>query len=121
MGLVEALSKSYGFRYLVFWGPSIYVGNKPFTQEELAIKRKAELNPPGLGQLFRDTFALIDKAGDKHIVDLADVYDGTREEIYMDPAHVNLPGQRLLADRIVDSLRKSDTGSAPSPQSYESR
>lgn len=100
--LVDSLSTGYGFKYVAFWGPVLYVGNKPLSGFERAILESAR---PGLPDLTRKTYALMFAVPHRHLFDISDTFDHTSADIYLDLAHVTPDGNRLVALRMLETLK----------------
>ena len=107
--LLQSLSEHYDFRYIVFWAPAVFLGNKPLGPRE---RRLVELSDPAASQLARETRDLVFLAGDKHIVGLTDVFDHTLDEVYIDAGHTNPIGNRLIAKRMLEAIKTSGVESA---------
>ena len=105
MKLVEALSAGYRFQYIAFWGPVLYVGNKPLTRPERSILESGAQGAPELPDLCRKTYALMFSAPPPHLIDLSDTFDHTPDDIYLDVTHVTPDGNRLIASRILAALK----------------
>jgi hypothetical protein len=103
MKLVAALSAGYGFRYAAFWGPALYVGKKPLSQPERSILESAR---PHLPELCRKTYALMFSVSHPHIIDISDTFDHTPDDTYLDESHVTPDGNRMVALRILEVIKK---------------
>ncbi len=114
MKLVDALSKSYGFQYESFWAPHIALGHKPLTPPEREIRKTMENKLPGIVEMCQRTSQLICSTGNPHCVNLNDVFDQTPGDLYLDMAHTSPVGNRLVAQRMLEELRKS--GIVPVPE-----
>ncbi len=108
MKVVAALSAEYGFPYISFWEPMALSGNKPLTPAERDLLASIERETPGLPELTRRTYDLMFSANDLHITDISDTFDHSNSDIYMEVGHITPEGNRQVALRILDFLRKSD-------------
>jgi hypothetical protein len=104
MKIVDSLSRGYGFHYTAFWGPVLYVGNKPLSGPERALVAAAR---PGEPDLCRKTYALMFSTPHPHLFDISDTFDHTVADTYLDPAHVTPDGNRMVAMRMLEMLKKS--------------
>ncbi|MGA2228899.1 MAG: hypothetical protein ABSH41_31060 [Syntrophobacteraceae bacterium] len=105
MKLVEALSEEYRFQYIAFWGPVLYVGNKTLTSPERSILESGAQGAPELPDLCRRTYALMFSVPHPHLIDLSDTFDHTPDDLYLDVTHVTPEGNRLIASRILGTLK----------------
>ena len=103
MKLMESLSAGYGFQYVAFWGPTLYVGKKPLSDGERDIVNSAR---PGEPDLCRKTYALMFSAPHAHLVDISDTFDRVPADTYIDAAHVTPDGNRMVALRILETLKR---------------
>lgn len=104
MKLVDALSSAYGFHYVSFWGPVLYVGHKPLSRPERDILAAVG---PQLPDLCRRTYGLMFSVPHPRVTDISDTFDATPADTYLDPTHVTPDGNRLVALRMLEELRKS--------------
>jgi hypothetical protein len=110
--LLDALAAKYGFPYTAFWGPALCAGHKPLSGPERALMAAAR---PGLPELCRETYARMFAKPLPHLVDLSDTFDQTPADTYLDMAHVSPDGNRTIALRMLDVLRKSGRESMSKP------
>ena len=108
MKVVESLSAEYGFQYISFWSPSILIGNKPLCGPERSILDSVTQAGPELPELNRKTYDLMFSVPDPHIINISDTFDHTTSDTYLDRGHVTPDGNRLVALRILEVLKKSD-------------
>ena len=109
MKLVQALSQRYGFQYVAFWTPAISLGHKPLTAHEKELRLSMDKTMPGMAQLLQTTNSQVFSAGDPHMINLSDLFDGVDRDLYLDSAHVTEEGNGLVAVRILEELKKSGT------------
>jgi hypothetical protein len=103
--LVRAFASSYGFRYIAFLGPAIFLGDKPLSPEEASLRKGLDKGVPGMAQLFRKTYDGILNAHNSHIVDIENAFDNTPDALYVGMAHVSPQGNHLIADRMFEVLQ----------------
>lgn len=106
--IVEALSAKYGFQYISFWEPMILAGNKPLSDPERRMLEAINESAPGLPALCRRTYGLMFSVPNSYIVNIADTFDHTERDTYMAVGHIDPEGNRQVALRILEVLRKSD-------------
>lgn len=104
--LIRALSKGFGFRYLAFWGPALYVGRKPLAPAEQQILERESAAARGLPELARKTYALMFARKHDDLFDLSGIFDTVPADVYLDPSHVTPDGNRLLALRILEQVQR---------------
>jgi len=109
MKVVDALSNSYGFRYISFWEPMVLSGNKPLSDPERRMLAEIQKSTPGLPELCRKTYDLMFSVPDSHIVNIADTFDHTERDTYMAVGHIDPEGNRQVALRILELIRKFGT------------
>jgi hypothetical protein len=105
--LLQSLSEQFSFRYLVFWSPVSFQGNKPLDPDERKATNSFEFLNPGIAQLSRKGTDLVFAAPNKHVVNLTDVFDHTPDQVYVDYGHLNPIGNGMIAERILETIRKS--------------
>jgi hypothetical protein len=98
--IVNALAQNYGFKSLFFWQPHIAIGGKSLTTEELEMKRR-ELDPT-LIEFYESVYRRIQQLAGKHenLYYIADTFDSSDFQIWIDQVHVTPVGNRLIAERI---------------------
>jgi lysophospholipase L1-like esterase len=111
MKVVESLSAEYGFQYISFWSPWILIGNKPLCSPERSILDSITKATPYLPELSRETYDMMFSVPDPHIINLSDTFDLTTSDTYLDRGHVTPDGNRVVALRMLEDLKKS--GKAP--------
>jgi hypothetical protein len=105
--LLHSLAEQHGFRYCVLWHPLIFLGNKPLGPYERNVLEAAKHGDPGLVRVCRMVTDLVFSAADSHFVDLTDVFDHTPDESFLDHAHTNPIGNRLIAERVLEATRQA--------------
>ena len=101
--LVDALSQRYGFAYTFFWQPVLFGGQKPLTQEEERLTSDSRWR--GVRPLTEATYELARGQDRRHLYYVADAFREYRETLYVDFAHVQPDGNRLIAERMYEVLR----------------
>lgn len=104
--MIAALAREYRFDYAFFWEPTIHNADKPLSPDEQRSLVAANLHSPGLEKADREARVLIDAQPHPHLYDIANVFDQVHETIYFDQAHVSAEGNRLVAQRIYETVAK---------------
>ena len=110
--LLQSLSEQYDFRYFMFWQPLIYANHKPldpYERKVLEATVNADINLP---RLYRKVTNLVFSAADPHLVNLTDVFDRSADEIFIDSGHTNPIGNGLIAERMLETIRRSGVEAA---------
>ncbi len=102
--VIGALAKQYGFQYASFWQPVIFYGHKILTAEEDTIHRFYAAGIDEKDAEYKDMAEVLRSAAHPHLFDIADVFDGCRQTIYVDYVHVSPEGNQLVAQRMYDVL-----------------
>lgn len=108
MKMVQALSKSYGFKFICYWQPVIYT-KKNLTEYE----RKSldlDFNYPGMKEFYLEVFSLMKQrgaevAGQIPFHDISSIFEYVREPIYADFNHMGEKGNSAIARRMVEDYR----------------
>lgn len=97
--IVEALAREYGFKFLFFWQPQVSVGGKSLTSEELEMKRGLD---PDLIEFYGSVYRRVQQVAGKYenLYYIADAFDSSNFQIYIDQVHVTPVGNQLIAERI---------------------
>lgn len=106
--LAEAVGREYQFATFFFWEPTLSTGNKRLTQEEVEARSTARRQAPGLEELNRAAYALLQKEARPPVFPIADALDAATETVYFDEAHVTAEGNRMIAERMYHTLRPKD-------------
>lgn len=108
--MVGALARDYGFAYAFFWQPVIWYGEKPLTPEEQRAQRWYAVH--GVPELYRAVYDRIRDAAarESNLYDIADVFEGHPESVYLDWNHVTPEGNAIIAGRMVAVLDQRANG-----------
>ena len=107
MDLLEHLSRAYGFEYLCLWQPCLFTESRVLPDEEGCDERAKDR---ALASLYRQAHQDLGRITDAHFHDITDALKGRTVPVYMDACHISEEGNRLVAERILDLIRK-ETGS----------
>jgi lysophospholipase L1-like esterase len=101
--IVEALARTYGFKFLFFWQPIVCVGHKSLTKEEQVLN--SDMGPRV--ELVRAVYQKIERATTryKNLYYLAQVFDEQTSQIYFDSNHVTPEGNQLVAGQMLDVIK----------------
>jgi lysophospholipase L1-like esterase len=106
MQLARALSKTYNFKLLRFWQPTLLYGHKPLVPFEQQIVRRDESTDSPYASWFQITSAVYQAAESRagkgrEFVFLGGVFDSTKEAVYIDEAHLGPLGNELAAQAVA--------------------
>jgi lysophospholipase L1-like esterase len=106
MQLAGALSKTYNFRLVRFWQPTLVYGHKPLVPFEQQIVRRDESRDSPYASYFQITSAVYEEAESRaakgsDFVYLGGVFDSTKEAVYIDEAHLGPLGNELAAQAVA--------------------
>ena len=103
IAVVESLSKSFGFRTLFYWQPTIF-GKQTLSHYESREREKLQ----NAEEFFLETGREIRKrseAGTEGILkDLSDVFREVSSPLYIDWCHLGEYGNSLVAQKIVEDI-----------------
>lgn len=107
--IVAALGQVYGFEYYFFWQPHLAVGNKPLTPAERTINSRADAAIGALANTVYQNISLVSQ-NYEHLRNLANIFDIEKEQLWIDEwGHITPEGNRLVAQKMLESLRNSLT------------
>lgn len=102
--LVRNLGKSYGFRTLFFWQPSMFSTKKALTAEEREVLKRAEILIPGDRLAHEVTAEALRGARffeRNEIIDIRNALDEIERTTFVDTNHITSLGNVVVADAIV--------------------
>ncbi len=104
--LVQSLGQQYGFKAYFFWQTTLLTDSKALTAEERSIRSVAGGVYPGLEELYRATSAKVASppAQDCSLHDISDVFKDQPDLIFVDPFHVTIEGNRLIALEMLNYI-----------------
>jgi lysophospholipase L1-like esterase len=102
--IMDSLSRKYGFDFRFIWAPYISIGNKPLLPEEQTLAHDVD---PALDALYKSVHQSIVASVPRYpkLVDIAGVFDGRSDLIWIDDVHVTPDGNQLLAEKIAENLK----------------
>lgn len=108
--IVQALASEYGFEAFFFWQTTLLVDEKPLTEEEQSVKAVAISVYPGYVDLFKATRDRINVAHSSHpaLYDLSDVFKDQTDMVFVDPFHVTIEGNQLIAAEMLKVISEKD-------------
>ncbi|MGH7601422.1 MAG: hypothetical protein ACREA2_22345 [Blastocatellia bacterium] len=108
--LVQALSKSYGFKCLFYWQPVIYQKRQLTDYEGRAIELKH--NYAGMKEFYAETYAVMQTRAEESLErdlalrDISSIFDQVREPIYIDYCHIGEKGNSMVAGVMVEDFMR---------------
>lgn len=103
MELLDHLSKAYGFEYICFWQPTIYV-EKTLTSEEEKVDPRVD--DKALGNAYRCTIASLAVKSPPRFFDISDALSERTKSCYIDFVHLSEEGNELVATKIFQTFKK---------------
>lgn len=101
---LDALSQQYGFQWLAYWQPSVFSRATPTAFEKSVID--ASIAAHRQLQQAVDSWLQI-QVLPKNASLLLDIFDTRVETIYLDFVHLGPLGNRLMAERIYQDIRRT--------------
>ena len=101
--LIDNISASYGFKYLVLWQPTMYTEEK-ITEEEKTIDPR--LDDESANKLFNYVNHMLQRENIPYFYNISDVVKNRNETIYIDFFHLSEKGNKLVAERIYTLIEK---------------
>jgi len=102
-GLLQGLSRIYGFTFQCFWQPVAYVEDD-LLKDELSFDTSIQNSK--IVNFFRQTYARIDAASLPNFYNIQDALRGRSELAYIDHCHLSEYGSQRVALRIYDLFRQ---------------
>lgn len=99
--IVKNLAHDFNFEYAFFWQPNARWGNKPLTPEE---KEFVQQEPVDLAMKTAYTKVSNETKTNDHLFFIADVFDNTTSQVYIDPVHLTPEGNAMIAKAMMDRL-----------------
>lgn len=100
--ILDSLSHRYGFQYIAFWQPVMYVSHKSLTAYE-----KSNNETGLLSHIYQDAYGQRAKNSEfkqLSFYDISSVFDREQEDIYVDYCHVAPKGNQLVAEVMADKV-----------------
>lgn len=101
VNLLDALSKNYGFKYLLFWQPTAY--NKSLTELEKSSDPRTQ--DENLKYLYLATTNQIKKRNPNYFIDLSDALNNAETNYFFDFVHVSEQANDLIAKEMYNNIR----------------
>ena len=96
-----AICEDVGVKFLCFFQPNLFWGQKPLTPVEKGFL-EAEPVDPASQTAFYDAVMGLSRTGD--LIDLSQVFSGESRQLYIDTGHLNPLGNYLVSRHISDHL-----------------
>jgi lysophospholipase L1-like esterase len=103
--MVERLARTFGFRSLFVWQPTLLSGRKPLTSEEEHLKRVQEKAMAGSERLCQTTYRQFDDIKEPDFLNLANLLQDHPETLFADYSHLGPQGNEIVAKRIYQEIR----------------
>ncbi len=103
--LVDALSQTYHFDYLLFWQPTVY--SYDLTPEERNLPGIHPDRYTQFSRMYHDAAQIIGQKLGGKFIDLSRIYEGTKGPIFTDSCHVTVEGNRTVSERIAKELQSA--------------
>lgn len=100
--IVENLAQTYGFDFYFFWQPMIFTGKKPLSDVEKAYTRRGKRYINFNQSIYQQVNQ--ESQSRERMLSITDVFDDVNETLYIDQAHINPIGNRLVASRILQEI-----------------
>jgi lysophospholipase L1-like esterase len=109
VAMAEALAQRFKFQVFFFWQPALYTGRKPLAPFEryLVFRERLKNDYAYLAFKYVPLFYREIKARpprSDHFFDLSGMFQDHRELLFGDYVHLLAPGNRLLAERVVEII-----------------
>ena len=102
--MAKACCASKGSVYLSYFQPLLYFGDKPLSPEEKLIYDRYNHYPEYYQKFYHLMQGHFVNDG---MVDLANIFNGNTEQLYIDMGHLNKMGYFLVAQRIARDIYES--------------
>lgn len=107
--MVKTLGSEYGVTVLAFWQPALIYGQKPLVSYE---QRLRDLSPrfsfQNLAPIYDE--ARRRSAATRDFVFLGDIFDKSREALYLDWVHLNPTGNQAAARAMAEYVAPQESG-----------
>ena len=109
VGLLDRLSRAYGFRYTCFWQPSLFLESRVFPEEAEARRENTDQNynnNAGLARIFPPTDSIAREylSDTEHCYWIGDALANRERACYFDALHVTEEGNGIIARRMAEIL-----------------
>jgi hypothetical protein len=118
MRIITVLAREFGFRPVFAFYPNMFVGHKQLTSYEKDVLDLEQKHFPGLGEMYQTVYqrgARDIKSDD--FLDLTGILDDQKDSMYVGISHLRPEGNRVVADRLFDILKKDNSNHAANAKS----
>lgn len=105
LDFLDYLSRNYGFRYSVFWQPTL-LGSESVAEEAVLEKTDFMLADAGFRSLYKKVHEGINKIRAQDFYDISDVLDRRTSQLYYDNVHITEEGNEIVAKKIFEILKQ---------------
>lgn len=102
-GVLESLSKIYGFEFICFWQPSGHLEKKLFDEEYNSHPRFKDKT---LKELSQKTTQAVLKDPPQRLFDLTDALNERPTYFYFDSMHLCADGNKMVAEKMADVVKR---------------
>ncbi len=103
METMRALANHFGFRCQFFWQPTVFT-KEPRTRSEERVRRGREPMRPFFEHVDETVKRSTALSGLSDFHDLAEVFDGHNQTVFIDPGHTTELANEIIAREIVGRL-----------------
>lgn len=104
---VQALAKEYGFKAYFFWQANMFnPRRKPVAYEEDILKSATPVFIETQRQVYYEAKRTFEGREPDGIYFLADLFNDVEEPVFLDWSHTSMEGNKIVADKIFDSLQQ---------------
>lgn len=105
LGVVDNMSRAYGFQALYFWYPTSSMGKKPLTAEERQSIQRERQRGPIRFQLTQAVYDICSRLQHTNFTYLGNALDDQQTRLYFDTVHLAPEGNRIMAEKIFQALK----------------
>lgn len=103
MELLDRLAQAYGFRYICFWQPVLFLEKKLIDEEA---KVDPRLNDKALRKIYKYTTDSLMAKSPSHFFDISNALSDRTESCYIDFCHLSEEGNELIASKIFQIFER---------------
>jgi lysophospholipase L1-like esterase len=109
--IIRSIGREFGFRPFFFWQPMLIYGNKRADSFESHLLA-TNLDTDGfMANVYRE----VERRSSSQYVSLAHAFDGISQPIYIDYVHTGPEGNRILAEKIGQTIQADVSSAAAAP------
>ena len=112
LGIVDALSRQYGFRYEAYWQPVVFTRRNPSPYEQNESEKVKHVRPLFL-EVYRQLQLDSVLQGNPRFHDISGIFDTVETPVYLDFCHISEPANAIIARRMYADITASFRPQAP--------